>query len=359
MKNLRIEVKSRIAQALHGTSMDNLIGRANGAFANPLVICYHRVVPNFDDAASRAMPSLIVGTTMFEKQLDWLTQHFDLVSLDEILLSSERPSTSEKRRKATITFDDGYADFYWHALPLLVKKNIPATVFVVTDLVGTTDLQVHDELYLLLSQWFQQPDHAQNNLDDPLSVQMEAALARHSDPYNAARYILASFSQREVIAMMKLLQMRVTISTEFRREFQSLDWSMLQSMVEQGVTIGSHTRSHALLPHHDQQRVITELRESYQQLESELGSPPKFLAYPDGQFNERIASAAETAGYTAAFTICNHRSVKYPLFSMPRTVLWENACMDQAGQFSPAIMGCLVNGVFNRSSGCTQDHNVS
>lgn len=359
MTTLRRQIKSTVARALHQSSLDKLIGRAVGVSTSPLVICYHRVVEHFDDAATRAMPSLLVSTAMFERQLDWLAQNFDIVSLEEALRSPQNSGNGTQRRQATITFDDGYADFYWHALPILLKKKIPSAVFVVTDLVGTDRLQIHDELYLLLSHWFLQSPHTANVASDPLWVQLEAALALHSDPYSAARYLLAIFSQSEVIDMMALLQARLHLSTQSMREFQSLSWSMLKSMIDQGVTIGSHTRSHVLLPHHDQQRVIAELRGSRETLEAELGVPATYLAYPDGQFNERIASAAQSAGYTAALTICNHVSDAHPNYSVPRTVLWENACVDNSGHFSPAIMSCLVNGVFNLSSRCTQDHLVS
>lgn len=359
MNDLRRQVKSTIAKALHHTFVDNLIGRATGVATSPLVICYHRVVQNFDDAATRAMPSLLVSTSMFAKQLDWLAHHFEMVSLEEILQSPQNGEPNRQRRQATITFDDGYADFYWNALPILREKKIPSSVFVVTDLVGTARLQTHDELYLLLSQWFLQSHNKKKIAEDNLSQQLEAALALHSDPYDAARYLLATFSQRDVMAMIALMQERVHVSTQSLREFQSLSWSMLKTMIEQGVTVGSHTRSHVLLPHHEQQCVMEELRGSRETLESELGVPSRFLAYPDGQFDERIATATEEAGYSAALTICNHLVDERPRYSVPRTVLWENACIDHTGQFSPAVMGCLVNGVFNLSSRCTQDHKGS
>lgn len=364
MNELRKQVKSRVASALHHTSVDNLIGRAMGVSTNPLVICYHRVVQHFDDATTRAMPSLLVSNAMFERQLDWLAANFEMVSLEEILQGyhqpgTRRPADRKGRRQATITFDDGYADFYWNALPILVKKKIPSTVFVVTDLVGTAKLQTHDELYLLLSEWFLRSYRDANVSADPLWTKLEEALAVHTDPYNAARYLLATFTQREVIDMMAMMQARVHVSTQSLREFQSLSWSMLRTMIDQGVTIGSHTRTHVLLPSHDPQQVMNELRGSREILQAELGVSAEFLAYPDGQFNERIASAAESAGYAAALTICSHLSHERPRYSVPRTVLWENACIDDLGQFSPAIMSCLVNGVFSLSSRCTQDHRVS
>jgi peptidoglycan/xylan/chitin deacetylase (PgdA/CDA1 family) len=43
-------------------------------------------------------------------------------------------------RRAVITFDDGYADNFTNALPVLEKHNVPATVFIVTGDVGQQDV---------------------------------------------------------------------------------------------------------------------------------------------------------------------------------------------------------------------------
>ncbi len=49
-----------------------------------------------------------------------------------------RPRDGEDIRKSVaITFDDGYADFYRFALPILTEHNFSATVFVITGLLKT------------------------------------------------------------------------------------------------------------------------------------------------------------------------------------------------------------------------------
>lgn len=356
MKDFRRHLKSSLARTLHQLSLDTLFGSAFAAADAPLIICYHRVVEDFRDASTRAMPSLLVGTAMFERQLDWLARHYDMVSLDTLFTQPPRSARALQRRQASISFDDGYADFYWNAFPILKRKGIPSSVFVVTDLVGTPNLQIHDELYLLVSQCFTQPRTPVHDTDAPLTQHLEAALLLHTDPYAATRHLLALFSQQEVRDLVALLRERVTVSEQARLELQSLDWDMLRSLHEQGVTIGSHTRSHALLPHHGEHRVADELAGSRRQLGMQLGVPARYLAYPDGQFDERIAQAAEAAGYSGALTICTHVSPTRPRYTTSRRVLWENASIDASGAFSPAVMSCLVNGVFNRAARCAQDH---
>ncbi|HET6515292.1 MAG TPA: polysaccharide deacetylase family protein [Thermodesulfovibrionales bacterium] len=62
---------------------------------------------------------------------------FVVVPLHEIM---DFGGTDARRKKVVaLTFDDGYEDFYVNAFPVLEKYGYPATVFVVSDLVGTTN----------------------------------------------------------------------------------------------------------------------------------------------------------------------------------------------------------------------------
>jgi len=45
-----------------------------------------------------------------------------------------------------ITFDDGYEDNYTYALPLMMKYNVKATVFIITDLIGEKGYLNEDQI---------------------------------------------------------------------------------------------------------------------------------------------------------------------------------------------------------------------
>ena len=95
-------------------------------------------------------PSMLVSRAMLERHLDWVARRFQIVSLDELRSRLETRAPARDRPIAAITFDDGYRDVYEQAFPLLMRKGIPATVFVATDYVGTAGVFPHDTLYLLL-----------------------------------------------------------------------------------------------------------------------------------------------------------------------------------------------------------------
>src|SRR5215471_17255316 len=117
--------------------------------AEPFIVCYHRVVDNFERSASGTIPAMLISTRMLERQLEWLSKRFALLSLDQVgaQLESGQPLT---KPAAAVTFDDGYSDVYHHAYPLLQRKGIPAAFFVVTGLADSGRPQIFDRLYLLL-----------------------------------------------------------------------------------------------------------------------------------------------------------------------------------------------------------------
>jgi peptidoglycan/xylan/chitin deacetylase (PgdA/CDA1 family) len=85
------------------------------------VLCFHRIA---DDRAN----SWTISNRTFVRQISWLREHFDLISLEE---AQWRIRTANRRPAVSITFDDGYADNCRHAMPLLIEQRIPCTYFVV------------------------------------------------------------------------------------------------------------------------------------------------------------------------------------------------------------------------------------
>jgi peptidoglycan/xylan/chitin deacetylase (PgdA/CDA1 family) len=97
-----------------------------------LVLCYHNVVAPGHDGVGE--PGLHVACDRFERQMRWLAAHYQVVTLREFVerLAAGRSLCS----MAAVTFDDGYAGVYTHALPILDRLGIPATVFLVAEAVG-------------------------------------------------------------------------------------------------------------------------------------------------------------------------------------------------------------------------------
>jgi peptidoglycan/xylan/chitin deacetylase (PgdA/CDA1 family) len=79
-------------------------------------------------------------------------------------------------------------------------------------------------------------------------------------------------------------------------------WPQLREMAENGMTIGSHGRSHAFFDDLDNAQAGSELRDSRRRIEDAIGRPVAQLSFPGGRFLRRQLSLAADAGYTLYHT---------------------------------------------------------
>jgi peptidoglycan/xylan/chitin deacetylase (PgdA/CDA1 family) len=87
------------------------------------------------------------------------------------------------------------------------------------------------------------------------------------------------------------------------QELATMTWADLRDHVERGVDIGSHTLTHPHLVQLSGDELARELRDSKAEIEEELGRPCPDLAYPYGEYDDRVRRAARTAGYDRAFAL--------------------------------------------------------
>ncbi len=88
------------------------------------ILMYHRVAPGL------AGDQLTVTPEHFERQMAYLARSCRVRSLSQVV--DDLKHSRVRRGDVAITFDDGYLDNLSHALPILKKYNLPATIFVTT-----------------------------------------------------------------------------------------------------------------------------------------------------------------------------------------------------------------------------------
>lgn len=370
--HLRGLAKSGCAVGLQRSRLAAMVGASRRLNTLPLVVGYHRVVKDFQHTGRTSIAPMLVSTRTFEQQLDWIGERYRFVSLDELAHLFEEGITP-RNPVAAVTFDDGYQDVYHNAFPILKRKGIPFAIFVVADLVNTSRMMGHDEVFQLLSRFFtQRKSTASRDLHaalgacelSPGQAQRLSSVLDKADPYLGTRAILAELSgaglHKFILALSESVSEtsseNVKQSTHSHGNIQSVNWQMLMEMTAGGGAVGSHSRSHALLPHESDQVIQQEVEGSRQILEQGLGMPVRHFAYPDGRFDSRTVEALVKAGYQTAYTVCRHQHPTFPQLTIPRTMLWENACKDSSGKFSPAILHCQVNGIFNPADKCREVH---
>lgn len=192
--------------------------------------------------------------------------------VSSLLRRGYRPIAAERildgpRRALHVTFDDAYLDLEANAIPLLERLGIPATVFAATAFA--------DE-------------------GRPLAVPELADEAR-ANPERLA----------------------------------TMSWDELGELSQRGLTIGSHTVTHAHLTSLSDAELNRELRDSRARVESRLGQPCTLLAYPYGEHDGRVQAAVRRAGYEAAFALGPGAS-RNNLYAIPRVDLYRRDSLFRA-----------------------------
>jgi peptidoglycan/xylan/chitin deacetylase (PgdA/CDA1 family) len=358
--NWRQSAKAALAPWIASARAHGLAAACARRADTPLILGYHRVVEDFEAEARSSIPSMLVSRSMLERHLDCIGRDFRFVSLEEIgrHLTGQQPFPEPV---AAVTFDDGYHEVYEHAAPILLRKGIPAAVFVVTDLVGKPYWHAHDRLYHLVTKAFTRwsdPARELVGLLELLDLPVNGARSarRAHDPLDAVAALLPNLALADLGRLMDGLE--ASVGNGFCHVPRTLSWPMIAELRRVGFTVGSHSKGHASLPAEPASSVAEQLKGSKLELERQLGEPVEHFAYPGGQFTAAVVDAVADAGYRFAYTACPHSDRRYPALTQERLLLWELSSVDDDGQFLPSLLDCQTHDLWPPARRCGRTHRL-
>lgn len=265
----------------------------------PLVtLMYHRILPPDDPRRALEEPGMIVTPASFERQVKILKQLFTVLPLAE-WIERRRQGRPLPPRACAITFDDGWRDNFEFALPILQREQVPATIFVVSDMIGTHRQFWPNRLAALLADTRRdRTTPAFRWLHGRPGFRVEGALDRES-----IAALIVSCKALGDAELGERLDAMEDGAPAAAGAAPLMDWEQLRALRDGGlVDIGSHTRNHRrLLAGVDAATLHDEIVGSRARIERELERPAQLFCYPNG---DASAAAQELVGqhYLAAVT---------------------------------------------------------
>jgi peptidoglycan/xylan/chitin deacetylase (PgdA/CDA1 family) len=316
-----------------------------------LILSYHRVSLDFRTDAADSLPSLLVSAATLHRQLSQLARERDVVPLDAACRILAEPPRARGRAAgrdvAVVTFDDGYVGVHHHALPVLRDLRMPATVFMATGYAGTRRRLAHDRLWTALSElWRRRIPPAAAALPLPQQALLETSAA--AGPAATLDRLISRLSHDALVSVAAALEARLGIDeeTDLPEESRLMTWDELRELEANGVAVGGHTVSHAVLANVPLSRAREEVHGCAGHLTEHLGAARRHFAYPNGYHTPAVRRLVADAGFVSAVTTedVENRRGGDP-FRLKRKVLWENSTLGLAG-YSAALAACNLDGVF-------------
>lgn len=284
----------RRGTAASSLALRTLLGALSprGPRARLSILIFHRVLPSPDPLAPYEP-----DVERFDRIVGWLADWFTVLPLGEAV---ERLKTgSLPARAACITFDDGYADNYTCALPVLLRHGLPATFFIATGFLDGGRMW-NDELIEAV----RATPHERLDLERlglgilPTSTDAEkrAALARIIP---ALKHLPRDERKDAVAAVVE----RCGATTDTALMMTS---AQVRALRAAGMEIGAHTVTHPTLVKCDETAARNEIAQSREHLEALLGERVGLFAYPNGKLGGDYAPSharlVADLGFDAAVT---------------------------------------------------------
>ena len=292
-------------------------------------------------------PRQRTSVRLFRKQLDWLSQFADFVSLNDIVT----PTSSDQWRVA-VTFDDGYRDNVELGLPLFRRYEVPVTWFLSTQF-------IEERNYL---PWWDLVDYIAQHVRGTVEVTVGGRARSYSfgaqDERNRFRRDMREAFRNGDWSSCEAL--RENLRAECNR-FTSLPSnafadreSVVQAASSPWISIGGHTISHLNLAEVSPRRLQYEVTKGREQLREWTGKPLEWFAYPYGgesAHDEATRRVVRESGFKGAVTASRgYISEASDVFALPRFMVpsWAGMPGFKAGVLALNQVNWLVQNASRR-----------
>lgn len=284
--------------------MSDLLARALAASPLPVwhrhrnrealpILMYHGVVER--PLAPACWQQLPVDA--FRRQLAWVARHFRVLPLVEAL--DRMKAGTLPPRSCALTFDDGFENDVRVAVPVLERLGLPATVFVVTDLLGTAEVPWPDRLYLAFARTRAQALDGSPAGLPTLGLGDDAARgAAYAQVVRALKALEPTAKDAALVALTDALG---APRTPDPGEFRLMSWAQAVALDRGGlVHVAAHTRTHEILARLPTAAAVRDqVMASQRAVTERLGHAPRVFAYPNGRavdVDDRAKAAVAEAG---------------------------------------------------------------
>lgn len=265
-----------------------------------VILAYHRVMNIKDNQDYNYDIELVSASTSdFEKQVQYIKKNYTPITFSMLKKLSVEKKLINKP-PIIITFDDGFLDNYDYVYPILKKYSVPATFFISTSYIGGNETFWFDWVAYIINT---APGNKYSLLEGKHSLNLgEGKQNRHIILAEVLK-LLKSFSNADRLKFINELGILTGIlkpNTSDLEKSKVMSWDQVIEMSENGMEIGSHTKTHPILTKLSNEEKREEIVGSKNIIEEKTGKSCIVISYPVGgkdAYDEKIIKYVKGAGY--------------------------------------------------------------
>lgn len=287
-------------------------------------LLYHRVADLAEDPHS-----LAVSPGRFYDQMDYVRKNYFPLNIHEFLeIKVNRRALP--RDGVILTFDDGYADNFLNALPILESLSLQAVFFISTSKINSIEEFWWDELERILLVNPASPDRVEFTIAGRRYAFVLENRESKLHAYYAIHTLLRKSHPTERDSVLNSLRSWASLQKTGRDTHRVMTSHEISMMARSpSAVIGAHTNSHPVLSSLSYTEQYQEIEKSKSILESYCGTDVSLFSYPFGgtlDYDRRSIKACKEVGIRAAFTT-DERTMREMTndFRLPRLVVrsWD------------------------------------
>lgn len=277
---------------------------------------YHRILPADDPRFLTEEPGMVVTPESFEMHLKEIRKFFKPVHLED-WLNAKASGETLPNNACAITFDDGWLDNYEFARPLLERYDVPATIFVVTDKIGT-DFRFWPNIVSELI-FHRSRSLANHPIFEEASLLSKQPFSRELAALCINR--LKQHSEQAIFQALEDIGWHQSVSATPRL---LMNWSEVDQLTNHPlIQIHSHTRNHLRLNDNLAVEILNqEIVGSKRFIKEKTNQAPSLFCFPNGDYcksalelvHENYYAAVTTQrGINQADTLMQHELKRIPI----------------------------------------------
>ncbi|WP_345949454.1 polysaccharide deacetylase family protein [Mucilaginibacter sp. PAMB04274] len=214
------------------------------------------------------------NTSQFEHDLDYMLKHFNPITLKEVI-DHIKAGTAIKKNSFLITLDDGLKQVHEVIAPILLKKGVPAALFIVPTFLDNKFLFYDLKKGLIIDELLTKPPSP-----IVLSQLNSTCHLKQADVPGIVSYVKAInyLNKEKVDELGSILEIDFNNFLNKTRPFMTT--AQVEDFISKGFDVGAHSMTHPcynLVPIAQQ---ITETQESVKWVADTFNLPYKAFAFP-------------------------------------------------------------------------------